>query len=286
MRALSVLGLTFLAVFAFARPGLAQVDSREGIALQNQIYQLRQEIQTMRDQGGYAGGGAPRPAYPQGGGSDMVAQLLTRVDAMEDQLRQLRGRVDEMQNQLQRQNADLGKRIDDLAFQLNAHGPGGGGALTPAPQPQPGAGTLQNPPLTYTPPPVNEPRVRTPELAMQEGNAALARRDYAAAEAAAREAIAARTSPRAYDGQMLLAQALFGERKYSDAALAFDDTYKRNKRGAHAQDALLGLANSLIGIGEKQAACATLGKLQSEFSQPRADLRDGIHAAGQRAGCR
>jgi TolA-binding protein len=285
MRASSVLGLTLLAVLVFARPGMAQVDSREGIALQNQIYQLRQEIQMMRDQGGY-GGGAPRPGYQQGGGNDMVAQLLTRVDAMEDQLRQLRGRVDELHNQLQRQNADLGKRIDDLAFQLNARAPGGGSTLTAPPPQPPGGGTLQPPPVTYTPPPANEPHVRTPEIAMQEGNAALARRDYASAEAAAREVTAARTSPRAYDGQMLLAQALFGERKYSDAALAFDDTYKRNKRGAHAQDALLGLANSLVGIGEKQAACATLAKLQSEFPQPRSDLRAGIAAAGQRADCR
>lgn len=121
---------------------------------------------------------------------------------------------------------------------------------------------------------------------MQEGNAALARRDYAGAEAAAREIVAAKASPRAYDGQMLLAQALFGERKYSDAALAFDDTYKRSRKGAHAQDALLGLANSLVGVNEKRAACGTLDKLRSEFPQPRADLRDGIAAAIQRAGCR
>ena len=50
---------------------------------------------------------------------------------------------------------------------------------------------------------------------MQEGNAALARRDYPAAEQAAREVLAgSRTSPRAYDAQFLLAQALMGQRQY------------------------------------------------------------------------
>ena len=32
-------------------------------------------------------------------------------------MRQLRGRIDETQNQVQRQGAELGKRIDDMAFQ-------------------------------------------------------------------------------------------------------------------------------------------------------------------------
>jgi TolA-binding protein len=286
MRASSIAVLTVAGVLTLVFPqnsAWAQVDSREGISLQNQIYQLRQEVQLLRDQavrggGGGVGGGRP---YPATSGNDIVAQLLTRVDGLEDQIRQLRGRIDEQQNQLQRQNADLAKRLDDLAYQMNSRG--GGGAPDPGLGLGRGGGGLVAPPLA---PPPNEPRVRTPEVAMQEGNAALARRDYPAAEAAAREVVAARASPRAYEGQMLLAQSLFGERKYPDAAVAFDDTYKRNRRGTHAPDALLGLANSFVGIGEKQSACATLTKLHAEFPQVRADMRDGIAAASQRAGCR
>ena len=265
--------VTIVAVFIIAMPhgpAWAQVDSREGIALQNQIYQLRQEVLSLRDQIARGGGGGRSPPTT---GNDMVAQLLTRVDGLDDQLRQLRGRIDELQNQMQRQNADFAKRVDDLAYQMNSRG---------GPEAAPGPGSGGG---VQTPPP-NQPRVRTPEVAMQEGNAALARRDYPSAEAAAREVVAVRTSPRAYDGQMLLAQALFGERRYSDSVLAYDDTYNRNKRGAHAQDALLGMANSLVGLGEKRAACGTLDKLHAEFPQARTDLRDGIAAANQRAGCR
>src|ERR1700751_3172465 len=103
-------------------PTRAQVDSREGIALQNEIYQLRQELKAAEDQmgrGRYANQPqAYAPTQLQGGGAnDLLAQLLTRVDALEDQVRQLRGRLDETQNQLQQQNQNLGKRIDDLAFQ-------------------------------------------------------------------------------------------------------------------------------------------------------------------------
>src|SRR3954466_1575893 len=72
-------------------PALAQVDSREGIALQNQIYQLRQQLQAMQDQmvrGGGSGSRPPAYALPppqQSGGNELVAQLLTRVDALEEQ---------------------------------------------------------------------------------------------------------------------------------------------------------------------------------------------------------
>ena len=216
-----VVALFVVAAFLLTVPdGYAQVDSREGIALQNQIYQLRQELQIA------AGPGRPwrrigRPGRPpmlpppqQSGGSDLLAQLLTRVDALEEQVRQLRGRIDETQNQVQRQNDDLGKRIDDLAFQVN---PRNGAASHirrrhQARQGPAGAAPLFRRRRLIRPAPSGP---RTPELALQDGNAALARRDYPAAEAAAREVLANRTSPRAYDAQLLLAQSLSGQRQYA-----------------------------------------------------------------------
>jgi TolA-binding protein len=126
---------------------------------------------------------------------------------------------------------------------------------------------------------------RTPELALQEGHAALARRDYSAAERAAREVMANRASPRAYDGQFLLAQALAGEKQWPQAAIAYDDAYNRSHKGRHAEDALLGLAGALTAINEKKAACDTLGRLRTEFPEVRADLRDTISKTNDHAGC-
>jgi TolA-binding protein len=258
-------------------PVQAQVDSREGIALQNEIYGLRAQVQALQDQIG-RGGAAPSYSAPSpqfSGGNDLVAQLLTRVDALEDQVRQLRGRVDELQNQLQQQNADLGKRIDDLAFQVNPNN------AAPAAPPAPAAA-----PAPPAPPPPQHAADRTPEAALQSGYAALARHDYQAAEAAAREVLANRLSPRAYDANLLLAKALQGQRQYAQAAIAFDDTYNRSRKGAHAQDALVGLASSLSAINERKAACDTLDKLHAQFPQERPDVRQQASAAAQRAGCR
>lgn len=280
-------------------PAWAQVESREGIALQNQILELQRQVQGLRGQVGRGGGptnlGGSYSGAPPTSSGDLVAQLLSRVGTLEEQVRQLRGRVDELQNQQDRQSAELSKKIDDMAFQSQSPGsgsPGGGpGPQQPRPMPpptmspQPGALSLS--PSGPQPQSPAAPVRRTPELAMQEGNAALARRDYQTAEQAAREVLSNyRTSPRAYDAQFLLAQSLTGLRQYSQAAIAYDDTYNRSRRGGHAEDALLGLANSLIAINEKKAACDTLGKLRSEFPTPRADVRDAIGSATQRGGCR
>lgn len=120
---------------------------------------------------------------------------------------------------------------------------------------------------------------------MLEGNAALVRGDFSAAEIAAREVLRF-TESRSVDAQFLLAQALNGKGDLQSAAVAFDDTYTLNPHGEFAQPALLGLAKSLISLNEMRAACATLYRLRAEFPNPRADLREPISNAHQRAGCR
>ena len=102
------------------------------------------------------------------------------------------------------------------------------------------------------------------------------------AEAAAREVLSNRTSPRAYDAQLLLAQSLSGQKQYAQAAIAYDDAYNRSRKGARAQDALLGLADALAAINEKKASCDTLGRLRAIFRELRPDIREGMAATRRR----
>jgi TolA-binding protein len=275
--------LMLLAALALPGAARAQVESREGITLQNQIQELKRDIQALRDSvnRGAAGSsalGGPRPSAssPSGANGDVATALLERVARLEDDIRQLRGRIDETANTQQRMGEDLAKQIDDLNFKLGAKADPVAPTTPPATPPKPAM-----PPI----PPATPAAKRTAEAALQEGNAALARRDYPTAETAAREVIATPKSPRAYDAQVLLAQALTGKKDYQGAAVAYDDTYNRSRTGTKAQDSLLGLANSLNAIGEKRAACATLDKLKAEFAAPRADLKDSIAGARQRAAC-
>jgi len=270
-------------VLLLAGPAWAQLDSREAIQLQNQIAELRRDVQALREQMRSQGsgstsifGGTTRPAPPTGG--DMTAALLDRVAVLEEQVRRMQGKLDEVDNARQRQGDELKKDIEDLNFKVGAV-PAGRPATPPAASVAPAA-------APSSPAAAAAPARRTPEIAMQEGNAALARRDYAGAEAAAREVLRFPQSPRATDAQFLLAQSLAGKRDFQAAAVAYDDTYNRARSGTLAQPSLLGLANSLTSINEKRAACVTLDKLKAEFPNPRADLREPIAAARQRAGCR
>jgi TolA-binding protein len=269
-----------------AGPVRAQMDSREGIQLQNEILALQRDMQMLQQQ---AQGGAPsprpyRPAPgPEGDTSGLTAQLLDRVSTLEEQVRDLRGQVDRLTNQQQRQSEDFNKQIADMTFAMQNQG-AGGPAPAPRPAPPPPPGDLGASRLGGATPPLTGPTPRTPEVAMQEGNAALARRDYPAAEAAAREVLGKR-GPRQIDAQFLLAQAEMGQRSYQQAAPDFYDAYNRSRTGPHAADSLLGVANALIGVGDKTSACEALAKLRAEFPQPRADIREAELGARQRAAC-
>ncbi len=277
----------------------AQIDSREGIALQNQIMELRQQLEALRQQPPARPGSTalyqPTPLAPAagaGGTNALSAQLLDRVQRLEEAVRDLRGQVDDANNTRQQQYDALNKKIDDLAFRLGAAPAGAlgatdagaeaGAAATAAGVTPPAApATLPTPP----PPPATPAAKRTPELILQEGNAALAKRDYAAAEADAKEVLANGKGPRATDAQFLLAQSLAGRKDWSAAAVAFDDAYNRNRTGSRAPDSLLGLAVALTNINEKRAACETLDKLRTEFPSPRESLKEPIAQARKSAAC-
>ncbi len=276
LRTTSLVGALLCAV-----PAHAQVETREGIALQNQIAELRQELQIVQQnqQGGGQGSsgfapppGQSAPQYQSAGEGDSVAQLLVRVSALEEQNRTLQGRVDDLTNQVQRNHDDLAKQIGDLAFKLG-QAPAGGGA----PASEPAQDISPQAAAVAAPRPVH----RTPELALREGNAALARRDYPAAEAAAREALAGH-SPRAIDAQFLLARAEAGQHDYKQAAADFYQAYNHAPRSPTAPVALLGVANTLIALNDGRDACQALAKLSVEF--PGAQ-KAGVAGARKRASC-
>jgi len=282
------------------------VQSQEGIALENQILQLQSQVQQLQSSAGSGNSGssalgdnnsAPPPATSDSSAapsSAIVGNLLNQVSQLQAQVQQLSGRVDTLQNQVDTQNAATQKAIGDLNFKVtgNAGTPGAaapgaapaGAAQTPPPS-GPGAplsltaGTLGTAPAPAAPP-------ASPAAALKAAQAALANQNYAAAETNARAVLAtAKTSPEGYQAQYILAQSLYGENRPSDAAIAFDDAYNRDRTGANAPGALLGLANSLTSIQQSAAACDTLSSLNSQFPTPPAGMGPQIQAAEQRANC-
>jgi len=291
MKTLRAIAVCLLAGSALCLPGrvaYAQMDSREAIDLQNQIAGLRQELQMMQSaqqSGGqapqaYAPAPAPYGAQPGagGGGNDTAAEMVVRVSGLEEQVRTLQGKVDDLTNQLQRQHDDLGKQIGDLEFKLGQGGGGSPGGLS-------GGAPPGGPPPVPQPQPVL-PAHRTAEMALREGNNAFARRDFAAAAAAAREVLdSGHAGPRTMDAQFLLARAEGGQGQFKESAADYYKAYSRAPRSSTAPAALLGVANSLMALNDKTDACQALAKLGAEFPQASGTVKQNASAARKRAGC-
>lgn len=288
MPRLSVLAAVAVLPLLAATPAAAQMDSREGIALQNQILELRRDLDALR-RGGVSS--APAPVTPPRGGSaasgDLVQQLLARVGELEEQVRRLRGQLDVAENANRRLSEDVEKLRGDMDFRLQQL-EGGGRAAAPRPPQGPAAAQAPAPqpqaPAPASPPPATGPRPA--ERAIADGQAALARGDFAGAEAAAREVTTARPGPRSQDANILLGEALLGRRQYQNAALAFDEAYRRNRQSSRAPEALLGLSNSFLGFGARREACDTLDQLASEFPRVSPQLAQRVSDARRRGQCR
>ena len=76
-----------------------------------------------------------------------------------------------------------------------------------------------------------------------------------------------------------------GQRNYQGSAVAYDDAYNRSRTGTRAPDALLGLANALTGLNDRNASCATLDKLRREFPNARGPVRETGAMLRARNGC-
>ncbi|WP_431270193.1 tetratricopeptide repeat protein [Dankookia sp. P2] len=288
-RALAALILATPLALADAAPARAQAESREGIYLQNQILQLRQELDQIRRAGAAVVAPVPRggSAAPQG---ELVGALLDRVATLEDETRRLRGRLEQAEFQNRNQAQQLEKLQGDIDYRLQQlEGTGGG----PRPRAEAPAAAPPRPSPAQSLPPVAGPAAaapaavaRPPERALSEGQAALGRRDFTAAEAAAREVLAVRGSPRAYDARFLLADAEFGQRNWQDAAVAYGEAYKANAKGSRAPEALIGFGTALANLNQKREACDAFALVQSEHPQLRGALKERLDAGRQRAGCR
>ena len=289
-----VLAALLLLVLLPAAPAWAQLDSREAIALQNQILELRRELDQLRR------GGAVAPPSPRGGsGGGLSTEAMSRLQELEEEVRRQRGRADVAENQNRQLREDIEKLLGDMDFRLRAlegtgaRPPPGGRGQPPAPPigagPQPPAQPqFQAPaPPPQQPPPAASVLPRTPERVLAEGQAALARRDFATAEASAREVLANRgNNPRAYDARFLLADALAGRGNHQSAAVEYGEAYRLNTRGSRSAEALIGFGGALANMDQRREACEALDLAQSENPNLRGALRDRLSAARSRARCR
>ncbi len=276
------------------------VTSREGIALENQILALRQQVQQLQtsqsngnDNGNSALGDSQPLASGTGnaaGANALLPNLLQQVQTLQDQVQNLRGRVDTLEHEVATQHDEIKQQIGDLKFQLGQGGATAPAATPPGTAPAPQLSNGAGAPQTLGQMPVNQAgraATRAPVTAsIVAARHALAAHDYVTAEADAK-AIIAKQGRGADRGAAAytLGQALTGQHHYQEAALAYDDAYNGARSGPYAPQSLLGLAGSLTAIHQYSAACDTLDSLTSQFSSPSPSLAGQVRSLRQRAHC-
>jgi TolA-binding protein len=290
--ALLAAGLTW--AVGNAQPAAAQMESREAISLQDQIAELRQELQIMQQNQQAAGQPMPQampqpgpetqpPTQVTPGTSDTVADLVVRVSALEDENRTLRGRIDDLTNQLQHVNDTLAKQISDLAFKLG-QGAQGGAPPDAGAAPAGGGGLPQAAPPPEQAPPPPKPHM-TPEQALRAARLANDHGDYESAAAAAHQALAAGHGAHVAEAELQLGRAEGGQHMFREAATDYFSAYKHAPKAPDAPIALLGMANAFIAQGKAKDACQVLALIPAQFPQATPLVKAGTSSARHRASC-
>jgi tol-pal system protein YbgF len=112
------------------------------------------------------------------------------------------------------------------------------------------------------------------------------RKDYALAEDGFRTFLRRFPSDRmAPEAQYWLGESLFQQQRYRDAAEAFLNVSTKYESTAKAPDALLRLGQSLAVLGEKEAACASLGEVLRKYPRAALGVKQGVDREQKRDGC-
>jgi tol-pal system protein YbgF len=114
----------------------------------------------------------------------------------------------------------------------------------------------------------------------------LRRADYPAAEDAFRSFVEQHPdSGLAGSAQYWLGESYFARGRYSDAAIAFAEGYKRYPKGPKASETLLKLGMSLGRAHQKQNACIALVQLDHDFPHAATAVKERAGTEKKRFGC-
>jgi tol-pal system protein YbgF len=112
------------------------------------------------------------------------------------------------------------------------------------------------------------------------------RKDYGLAEDGFRNFLSKYPTDRlAGDATYWFGETLFQRQRYRDAAEAFLNVSTKFESSAKAPDALLRLGQSLAQLGEKEAACASLGEVVRKFPRASAGVKQGVEREQKRVRC-
>ncbi len=218
-----------------------------------------------------------------------ITDLTARLGEMERQLRTLTGQVEANEFKLRQMETSLTRMQGDVEFRLTrleggapppAEGAGavpevplGGVAVVPGARPGSVVPPVGSTALPATAPPVAEPaappappRAATAVAAWQAAYALALAKDWPGTETAMAAYLTDwPKSTRLPQAQYWLGRSFAERKRHAEAADAYLKVYNNYPRSDRAADALLGLAEAMIGIKDTQQSCRVLAELDSVY---------------------
>jgi tol-pal system protein YbgF len=263
-----------------------------------------------------------RPSAPVGqerGAPGAPGDLVVRIDRLENQIRQLTGAIEQLQFRNQQLEGQLRRVQEDAEYRFQELG-GKGTPRTATPARPPVTSTpvptgavpgkrgdvfdpSQNPNAPGAPQPLGtnvataapgNPNVPgtvavTPGSPKEEFDFAygyVVRKDFALAEDSFRTFLLKHPGDKlSPEAAYWLGESLFQRQKFRDAAEAFLNVSTKYETSAKAPDALFRLGQSLAALGEKEAACASLGEVTRKFPRAAASLKQSVEREQKRVRC-
>ncbi|MET0537977.1 MAG: tol-pal system protein YbgF [Xanthobacteraceae bacterium] len=112
------------------------------------------------------------------------------------------------------------------------------------------------------------------------------RRDFPLAEESLRSFLSKYPNDRfTGDATFWLGESLYQRQRFRDAAEQFLNVSTKFDSNPKAPDALLRLGQSLAALGEKEAACASLGEVARKFPRASAAVKQGVDREQKRVHC-
>lgn len=122
------------------------------------------------------------------------------------------------------------------------------------------------------------------ELALGQGY--VQRRDYALAEQTLKAFLKKHPEDTlAPDAHFWLGESLFHQQRYRDAAESFLTISTKFEKSGRAPESLLRLGQSLAALGEREAACATLGEVTRKYPRAAQGVRQTVEREQKRVRC-
>jgi tol-pal system protein YbgF len=111
-------------------------------------------------------------------------------------------------------------------------------------------------------------------------------KDFGLAEQTFRDFLHKYPSDRlAPEAQYWLGESLFQDKQYRDAAESFLTVSTKYENTGRAPDALLRLGQSLAALGEKEAACASLGEVLRKYPRAPLSVKQNVDREQKRTHC-